>query len=56
MTFEKGSRKYRLGDLSNEWLVKALKNDAYTAMHPYIEVILDGREKDEIEEELPFDV
>ena len=56
MTFEKGGRKYRLGDLSNEWLVKALKNDAYTAMHPYIEVILDGREKDEIEEELPFDV
>lgn len=59
MMFEKGGRKYRLGDLSNEWLVKALKNDAYTAMHPYIEVILEGRERelDRLEEEeLPFDV
>ena len=59
MTFIKGDRKYKLGELSNEWLVKALKNDTYLALHPYIEVILDRREQDAAEEEerdIPFDV
>ena len=54
--FEKGGRKYRLGELSNEWLVKALKSDTYAALHPYIEAILDGREKEESDEDMPFDV
>lgn len=59
-TFVKGDRKYKLGDLSNEWLVKALQNDTYIALHPYIEVILNRRELDAAEEDeerdIPFDV
>lgn len=58
--FVKGDRKYKLGDLSNEWLVKALQNDTYIALHPYIEVILNRRELDAAEEDeerdIPFDV
>lgn len=64
MTFEKGGRKYRLGELSEEWLNKALKNDAYTPLHPYIQVILKQKImdaaanalNDEDDEDLPFDV
>lgn len=59
-TFVKGDRKYKLGDLSNEWLVKALQNYTYIALHPYIEVILNRRELDAAEEDeerdIPFDV
>ncbi len=60
MTFIKGDRKYKLGELSNEWLVKALKSGTYLALHPYIEVILDRRvllaaEEDE-EQDIPFNV
>ena len=56
--FEFGGKEYRLGDLSEEWLMNNKDRERYTAIKPQIEILLKAKytEKAKSEEETPFDV
>lgn len=56
--FEFGGKEYRLGDLSEEWLINNKDRERYAAIKPQIEILLKAKytEKAKSEEETPFDV